>query len=101
MVTVLNGTATAGLAHRAAQRLRAVGFQVGKVTDAADQTAAASRVAYMSDRRIAAVAVTHVLGLPATAVGPIDSGTRAVACGGAATCATAVVVTVGRDYARG
>jgi hypothetical protein len=98
-VTVLNGTPTAGLAHRAAQRLRSARFPVGKVTNAADQTATATRVAYLPERRADALAVARVLRLPATAVGPIDAGTRAVACGGATTCTTAVVVTVGQDLA--
>jgi hypothetical protein len=98
-VAVLNGTATAGLAHRTAQRLSTDGFQEGKITTAADQTRSATTVAYIPGARAQALAVARALKLGPASVSPVDSGTRAVACGGLSTCTASVMVTVGSDLA--
>lgn len=98
-VAVLNGTPAGGLANDVAVRLRREGFAKGPVTNAADQTRTATTVAYMPGHRAAALAVARALGLRPASVGSIDPGTRAVACGGATTCAVTVVVTVGSQYA--
>jgi cell division septation protein DedD len=97
-VAVLNGTPTPGLANGVALRLRHDGYAKGPVTDAADQTRTVTTVAYMQGHRPAALSVARALGLKPASVEPVDSGTRAVACGGATACTVTVVVTVGSHY---
>ena len=98
-VAVLNGTSTAGLAHRTAQRLLALGFVKGAVTTAADQTRTSTTVAYIPGARPQALAVARALKLGASSVAPVDQGTRTVACGGVSTCTASVMVTVGSNLA--
>lgn len=98
-VAVLNGTATAGLAHRTSQRLVALGYVKGAVTTAADQTRTSTTVAYIPGARAQALAVAQALKLGSASVAPVDQGTRTVACGGSATCTASVFVTVGSDLA--
>jgi hypothetical protein len=98
-VAVLNGTSTAGLAHRTSQRLVALGFAKGAVTTAADQTRTSTTVAYIPGARNQALAVARALKLGAASVAPVDQGTRTVACGGLSTCTASVMVTVGSDLA--
>ena len=98
-VAVLNGTATAGLAHRTAQRLVTMGYIEGAVTTASDQTRTSTTVAYIPGARAQALAVAKALKLGPASVAPVDQGTRTVACGGAATCTASVFVTVGSDLA--
>jgi LytR cell envelope-related transcriptional attenuator len=98
-VTVLNGTATSGLADRIATRLTGGGFKQGTVTNASDQTRTATVVAYMPGHRRDALAVASSLKLGPSSVQPVDSSTRAVACPASSSCTAQVVVTVGTDLA--
>jgi LytR cell envelope-related transcriptional attenuator len=98
-VTVLNGTAKAGLADRVATQLNGVGYKEGAVGNASDQTRTATVVAYMPGHRRDAVAVASSLKLGPSSVQPVDASTRGVACPGTATCTAQVVVTVGTDLA--
>jgi hypothetical protein len=98
-VAVLNGTATAGLAHKTATRLSDAGFKEGRVATASDQTHRTTIVAFLPAGRNDALAVAKVLKVPTPAVQPIDSGTRAVACPSTVSCDADVVVTVGADLA--
>ena len=98
-VTVLNGTATAGLADRVATQLNGVGYKQGTVGNASDQTRTATVVAYMPGQKNDALAVARSLKLGPSSIQPVDSSTRAVACPGSATCSAQVVVTVGSDLA--
>ncbi len=99
-VTVLNGTATAGLADRVATQLLGVGYKQGNPpANASDQTRTATVVAYMPGHKNDALAVARSLKLGPSSVQPVDSSTRAVACPGSATCSAQVVVTVGSDLA--
>jgi LytR cell envelope-related transcriptional attenuator len=98
-VTVLNGTATAGLADRVATQLTGVGYKQGTVGNASDQTRTATVVAYLPGQRSDALAVARSLKLGPSSVQPVDSSTRAVACPGSTTCSAQVVVTVGSDLA--
>lgn len=99
-VTVLNGTATAGLADRVATQLTGVGYKQGnQPANASDQTRTATVVAYMPGDKNDALAVARSLKLGPSSVQPVDSSTRAVACPGSATCTAQVVVTVGSDLA--
>jgi hypothetical protein len=98
-VAVLNGTATAGLAHKTATQLSDAGFKEGRVATASDQTRARTVVAFLPSGRNDALAVAKVLKVPTSAVQPIDSGTRAVACPSTVSCDADVVVTVGADRA--
>jgi hypothetical protein len=98
-VTVLNGTATAGLADRIATKLTGAGFKQGTVTNASDQTRTATTVAYMPGRKRDALAVAKSLKLGPASVQPLDASTRAVACPSSGACSAQVVVTVGTDLA--
>jgi len=99
-VTVLNGTATAGLADRVATQLTGVGYKQGNPpANASDQTRTATVVAYMPGQKNDALAVARSLKLGPSSVQPVDSSTRAVACPGSAACTAQVVVTVGSDLA--
>ena len=99
-VTVLNGTATAGLADRVATQLTGVGYKQGNPPgNASDQTRTATVVAYMPGHKNDALAVARSLKLGPSSVQPVDASTRAVACPGTATCSAEVVVTVGSDLA--
>jgi hypothetical protein len=95
IVTVLNGTTVTGLARTAADKLQSRGYKVDRVTDAADQAQQASAVAYADGYRKPALDIARIVGIPASAVAPIDASTRAVA-GDAAQ----VVVTMGADKAQ-
>ncbi len=96
-VSVLNGTATAGLAHRTALRLAGAGYRQGTVATATDQTRTTTQVSYLPGDRSDALRVASTLRLSSAAVAPIDSGTQAVACPPPAACTANVVVTVGAD----
>ena len=98
-VSVLNGTATAQLAHRVATKLSAVGYKEGTVATAADQTRTATVVAYLPGRQRDALAVAKSLKLGPASVQPIDQSTQAVACPPGTPCSAGVVVTVGSDLA--
>ena len=99
-VTVLNGTATTGLAHRVGARLGAAGYKLGNSTNAPDQTHTATIVAYLPGFRRDAAAVAKVLKLPNSAVAVVDPDTKQVACPASpAPCPANVVVTVGADLA--
>jgi hypothetical protein len=98
-VSVLNGTATTGLAHRTALRLASAGYREGAVATATDQTRSTTQVAYLPGYRSDALRVASSLKLSSAAVAPIDPGTRAVACPPPSACTTNVVVTVGSDLA--
>ena len=98
-VSVLNGTATAQLAHRVATKLSSFGYKEGAVATAADQTRTATVVAYLPGRQRDALAVAKSLKLGPASVQPIDQGTQAVACPPGTPCTAGVVVTVGSDLA--
>jgi hypothetical protein len=98
-VAVLNGTATAGLAHRVAVKLGAAGFKQAAVATATDQTRTATIVGYRAGHRRDAVAVASVLKLRPASVSPVDQGAQAVACPPPGGCSAGVVVTVGSDLA--
>jgi LytR cell envelope-related transcriptional attenuator len=98
-IAVLNGTATAGLAHRIAAKLGGGGYSVAATTNAADQTLTTTVVTYIPGQRDAAMAVARLLGLSSAAVQPIDQGTKAIACPPPSACTTTVVVTAGADLA--
>jgi hypothetical protein len=98
-VAVLNGTATAGLAHRVSQNLSALGYRPGSVVTAPDQTRTATVVAYLPGYRDDALHVARALKLGSASVQPVDPATKAVACPPPTTCTANVVVTVGADLA--
>ena len=98
-VSVLNGTATAQLAHRVATKLSSFGYKEGAVATAADQTRTATVVAYLPGRQRDALAVAKSLKLGPASVQPIDQSTQAVACPPGTPCTAGVVVTVGSDLA--
>jgi hypothetical protein len=96
-VAVLNGTATSGLAHRVATRLRSAGYKQGTIATASDQTRTATVVGFMPGHRRDALSVASALKLGSGSVQPVDTSTQAVACPPPAACNAAVVVTVGSD----
>jgi hypothetical protein len=98
-VSVLNGTGTAGLAHRTALRLAGAGYRQGTIATATDQTRTTTQVAYLPGFRADALRVATALKLHSASVQAIDPGTRAVACPPPAACTADVVVTVGSDLA--
>ncbi len=98
-VAVLNGTATAGLAHRVALKLAGTSYKEGTVATATDQTRTTTTVAYLPGFRRDALAVASSLKLPQSAVSPVDQTTQSVACPPPAQCTANVVVTVGSDLA--
>jgi hypothetical protein len=95
-IAVLNGTTVTGLARQAADKLLAEGYDVPKVTDAADQAQQASAVAFADGFRGSARQVARIIGIPSSQIVPIDASTRAVAGDQAS-----VVVTMGADKAQG
>ena len=92
IVAVLNGTTVTGLARSAADSIAKKGYQVPKVTDAADQNQQASTVAYADGFKESARRVAKLLGITSSHVAPIDASTSAVAGNDAS-----VVVTMGLD----
>jgi hypothetical protein len=98
-VSVLNGTATAQLAHRVAQRLAALGYKQGNVATAADQTRTATVIAYLPGHRRDALAIASSLKLGPASVQPIDANTQAVACPPSTQGTAGGVATVGSDLA--
>jgi hypothetical protein len=99
-VAVLNGTDVSGLAARVASNLAKYGYRKGAITNASDQATTSSVVQYMAPAdRTDAMYVAGALKLTASAVGPIDQGTKAIACPPGQACTAAVVVTVGSDIA--
>jgi hypothetical protein len=97
-VTVLNGTATAGLAEKTLNQLGTDGYTQGQATNAANQTQATTAVSYLPGKRAAALQVASSLKLAQSSVSPISSTTQAIACP-QATCSVDVVVTIGQDLA--
>jgi LytR cell envelope-related transcriptional attenuator len=100
-VAVLNGTQVYNLAHDTGQRLKGHGYREGNITTAANQTQAATIVAYLHGHREDAVHVAKTLGLHSSAVEPVDATTLQVACPPPARCRADVVVTIGQDLANG
>jgi hypothetical protein len=98
-VAVLNGTDVAQLAHRVEQKLTRTGYKGGTVATAADQTHKASAVAYLPGYQSNAMHVASSLGLPSSAVQPVDQSARAIACPPPSACGASVVVIVGSDLA--
>jgi LytR cell envelope-related transcriptional attenuator len=98
-VAVLNGTAVNQLAHRIGDKLAARGYRKGTIATGTDQTETKTTVAYRpgAKNRAAALHVARALGLPRSAVKPVDQSTLQVACPGPSTCTANVVVTVGAD----
>ena len=98
-VSVLNGTATNGLAHRLLQRLAGVGYKQGTQGNAPLQTHTTTTVAYLPGFKREAEAVATSLKLGPSVVQPVDQNTQSVACSGQNPCTTNVVVTVGANLA--
>ena len=98
-VSVLNGTATNGLAGRISSQLSSAGYKPGRVATASDQTRTATIVAYMPGHKPDALAVAQSLKLGPASVQPVDPATQAVACPVSTQCTSQVVVTVGTDLA--
>jgi LytR cell envelope-related transcriptional attenuator len=98
-VSVLNGTATNGLAGRISSQLSSAGYKPGRVATASDQTRTATIVAYMPGHKADALAVAKSLKLGPASVQPVDPATQAVACPVSTQCTSQVVVTVGTDLA--
>jgi hypothetical protein len=98
-VSVLNGTATNGLAGRISNQLTNAGYKQGRVATASDQTRTATIVAYMPGHKNEALAVAKSLKLGPASVQPVDPATQAVACPVSTACTSQVVVTVGTDLA--
>jgi hypothetical protein len=96
-VTVLNGTATSGLAHRISTKLTAAGFKPGTVAGASDATRTATVVSYYPSHDQDALQVAKLLKLGSASVQRIDASTQAIACPPPSQCAATVVVTVGAD----
>jgi hypothetical protein len=96
-VSVLNGTASNGLAGRVSGRLSSAGYKQGRVATASDQTRTATIVAYMPGHKQDALAVAKSLKLGPASVQPVDPATQAVACPVSTSCTSQVVVTVGTD----
>ena len=96
-VAVLNGTATANLAHDIGQKLVGAGYQEGTIATATDQTHSTTIVSYLPNFKRDALAVAGTLKLKPTAVQPVDASTQAVACPPPSACKANVVVTVGSD----
>lgn len=94
-VAVLNGTPTAGRAHRVAVKLQGSGYKLGRVATATDQTHTATVVGYLPGFHTDAVHVAAALKLGPAAAAPIDPSTQALACPAGSPCT--VVVTVGSD----
>jgi len=98
-VSVLNGTASNGLAGRISNQLTGAGYKQGRVATASDQTRTATIVAYMPGHKQEALAVAKSLKLGPASVQPVDPATQAVACPVSTQCTSQVVVTVGTDLA--
>ena len=98
-VSVLNGTATNGLAGRVSNQLTSAGYKQGRVATASDQTRTATIIAYMPGSKADALAVAKSLKLGPASVQPVDPATQAVACPVSTQCTSQVVVTVGTDLA--
>jgi hypothetical protein len=98
-VSVLNGTASNGLAGRISNQLTNAGYKQGSVLTASDQTRTATIVAYMPGHKADALAVAKSLKLGPASVQPVDPSTQAVVCPGSTECTSQVVVTVGTDLA--
>jgi len=89
--TVLNGTTQAGLASTVQTKLTKAGFKEGKVADNVDQTLAETAIYYTDGNARAANEVAKVIGVPISAVQPVDRNVDV------ATSGAEVVVTVGSD----
>jgi hypothetical protein len=98
-VSVLNGTATNGLAGRISNQLTSAGYKQGRVATASDQTRTATIVAYMPGHKTDGLAVAKSLKLGPASVQPVDPATQGVACPVSTACTSQVVVTVGTDLA--
>ncbi len=98
-VAVLNGTATAGLAHKVATRLSSAGYKQGTIGNTADQTRTATVLSYLPGHKREALAVASTLKLGSASAQPIDQSTQAIACPPPSSCIATVVVTVGSDLA--
>lgn len=95
-VTVLNGTATAGLAAHILSELGNAGFRQGSATNAASATVTTTSVSYLPGQKAAAQQVAKSLKLPTSSVSPITSSTQSIACP-QTSCNVDVVVTIGQD----
>jgi hypothetical protein len=93
-VTVLNGTAQAGLASQLSAKLVADGFAKGAVGDTTSPTVTATTVSYTTGNRAGAEEVAGVLHLSRASVVPLGSSAAA----SAGTRPAKVVVTIGANY---
>ena len=91
-VAVLNGTTQAGLAGSVANTIETKGFTIHSRGNNADQQIATTTVSYADGSEPAARLVAQIVGVPATAVRPIDANTAAAVAPEAK-----VVVIVGND----
>ncbi|HXO07863.1 MAG TPA: LytR C-terminal domain-containing protein, partial [Solirubrobacteraceae bacterium] len=99
MVDVLNGTATANLAHDITEKLAGHGYKTGTPATATDQTQTATTVGYLHGHRAAALLVANSLDLGKASVQPVAAANEAVACPQTSSCTAQVIVTVGADLA--
>jgi hypothetical protein len=101
-VAVLNGSGIHLQAADTAQRLTALGYKKGTVTNLSTQGQTNTSVAYVPGQRTGAMHVASALKLNSSAVQPITSATEALACpNGVSTCTVDVVVTTGQDLGSG
>jgi hypothetical protein len=90
-VAVLNGTTISGLARGIANNIENGGFRLGDVTNAADQTRAATSIEYVAGSEPAAQEIAKLIRSTPDAVVAMSEGTRVLAP------TAQVVVTVGSD----
>ncbi len=98
-VAVLNGTATANLAHDVMAKLTNFGYKQGQIETASNQTLESTIVGYTQPAdRNDALAVAKSLNLGSASVQGVDQSDKTVACSLTPTnCPAQVVVTVGAD----
>lgn len=98
-VAVVNSTSVNQLAHHVGARLTRLGFKEGTLATATNQSRVTTAVAYLPGHRNDALAVAHVLKLPATVVGAASASTEGLVCPSVTTCTADVIVVAGSDLA--
>jgi len=98
-VAVVNATSINQLAHHIADRLTASGFKEGTLATASNQSGAATAVHYLPGHRNDALAVAHVLKLPASAVRPATQSSEGLVCPSPSSCDDDVIVVAGSNLA--
>jgi hypothetical protein len=98
-VAVVNGTNVNQLAHHVADRLTGQNFKGGTLATATNLSLAATTVGYLPGHRNDALAVAHVLRLPASAVHPASQSSEGLVCPTATSCPDDVIVVAGSNLA--